>query len=422
MVGRLGYDAAKQPFHSANVMKLIVLGAGVIGITSAWYLARAGHQVTVVERRNGPALETSFANGGQISVSHAVPWANPDAPRELIDWLPREDAPLRFRLRADWRQWWWGARFLYECLPGRSRRNAQTILELALDSQRALRSLRSELALDFDHRSAGILSLYETPRAYEEALGRLELLGPRVQRVAKSADECVAIEPALAGRRAPLAGGIYAPGDESGDVHRFTVALAERCVERGVDFRYGWSVEGLRDANGCIDGVTVRDVHGREDVLRADGYVLALGAWSPLLARSLRLELSVYPVKGYSITLPVRGGDVAPRVSLTDEEHKLVFSRLGARLRVAGTAELAGYDQRVDEARCRLILDRTLAWFPHAGDTTGLERWAGLRPATPGNVPIIGRLRWSNLYFNTGHGTLGWTLACGSAQRLAGLI
>jgi D-amino-acid dehydrogenase len=379
--------------------------------------------VTVVERRPGPALETSFANGGQISVSHAVPWANPDAPRELLDWLSREDAPLRFRPRADWRQWWWGLRFLHECLPGRSRRNAQAILELALESQRALAALRAELELDFDHRAVGILSLYGTPRAYEEALGRLDLLGPAVRRASKTVDECVAIEPALAGRRAPLAGGIYAPGDESGDVHRFTVALAQRCGERGVEFRYGWSVDGLREAEDRIDGVVVRDGKGREDVLRADGYVLALGAWSPLLARSLRLELAVYPVKGYSITLPLRDGDVAPRVSLTDEAHKLVFSRLGARLRVAGTAELAGYDQRVDEARCRLILERTLAWFPHAGDAAaGVERWAGLRPATPGNVPIIGRLRWSNLYFNTGHGTLGWTLACGSAQRLAGLM
>lgn len=403
-------------------MRVVVLGAGVIGVTSAWYLRRAGHEVTVIERREGAALETSYANGGQISVSHAVPWANPDAPREVLKWLGEPDAPLKFRPRADWRQWYWGLRFMLECLPGRTRANSRQILALALESQRALTELRAELAIEFDHKAAGILSLYTTRRAYEEALGRLNLLGPEVRREPKTPDECVALEPALAFARSQLAGGIYAPGDESGDAHRYTVALAERCAERGVDFRYRHAVQRMRMEKERIAAVTVTTPEGAQATVEADAYVMALGSWSPLLARTLDLELPVYPVKGYSITLPVRDGDVAPRVSITDEQHKLVFSRLGARLRVAGTAELTGYDQSVDARRCDAILARTLNMFPRAGDRSRIERWAGLRPATPGNVPLIGRTRYANLYLNTGHGTLGWTLACGSAKRLAAML
>ncbi|MGE5526592.1 MAG: D-amino acid dehydrogenase [Rhodospirillaceae bacterium] len=403
-------------------MRVLVLGAGVIGVTSAWYLRRAGHDVTVVERREGAALETSYANGGQISVSHAVPWANPDAPREVLKWLGERDAPLKFRPRADWRQWYWGLRFMLECLPGRTRENSRQILALALESQRELTELRAELAIEFDHKAAGILSLYTTRRAYEEALGRLDLLGAEVRREPKTPDECVALEPALAFAHSQLAGGIYAPGDESGDVHRYTVALAGRCAEHGVDFRYRHAVQRLRMDKDRIAAVMVTTPEGTEAALQADAYVIALGSWSPLLARTLDLELPVYPVKGYSITLPVRDGDVAPRVSITDEEHKLVFSRLGARLRVAGTAELTGYDQSIDGRRCDAILARTLRLFPRPGDLSRIERWAGLRPATPGNVPLIGRTRYANLYLNTGHGTLGWTLACGSAKRLATML
>jgi len=402
-------------------MKVVVLGAGVIGVTTAWYLMRAGHEVVVVERREGPALETSFANGGQISVSHAVPWANPDAPREILQWLGREDAPLRFRPRADWRQWWWGLRFLLECLPGRTRVNSREILALALESQRALAALRAELELSYDHAAAGILSLYTTRRAYDGALARLELLGAEVERSAQTPEQCVGIEPALAAARTQLAGGIYAPGDESGDAHRFTVQLAQLCAGRGVSFLYNHDVQRLSVNGGSVSGGIAFTPEGHANI-QADAYVMALGCWSPLLLRNLHLELPVYPVKGYSITLPVRDGDVAPRVSLTDEERKIVFSRLGARLRVAGTAELAGYDARIDAARCDAILARTFALFPRAGDRSAVECWAGLRPATPGNVPIVGRTRYRNLYLNTGHGTLGWTLACGSAQRIAAVV
>lgn len=402
-------------------MKIVVLGAGVIGVTTAWYLMRAGHEVVVVERRAGPALETSFANGGQISVSHAVPWANPDAPREILQWLGREDAPLRFRLRADWRQWWWGLRFLLECLPGRTRRNARQILALALESQRALAALRMELGLSYDQAAAGILSLYTTRRAYDDALARLDLLGAEVERLAQTPDQCVGIEPALAAARPQLAGGIYAPGDESGDVHRFTAQLARLCAEGGVCFLYNHDVQRLSVHGDSVSGGIAFTPEGHANI-RADAYVIALGCWSPLLLRDLRLELPVYPVKGYSITLPVRDGDVAPRVSITDEERKIVFSRLGTRLRVAGTAELAGYDARIDPARCDAILARAFTLFPRAGDRSAMECWAGLRPATPGNVPLIGETRYRNLYLNTGHGTLGWTLACGSAQRIVAAI
>jgi D-amino-acid dehydrogenase len=402
-------------------MKIAVLGAGVIGVTSAWYLQRAGHEVVVVDRRDGPALETSYANGGQISVSHAVPWANPDAPREVLEWLGRRDAPLRFRPTADWRQWAWGARFLYECLPARTRHNSRRILALALESREALGRLRAELGLEYDQKTAGILSVYSTRASFDAAVRRLDLLGPEVERSVKSTDECIAIEPALAAARTRLAGGIHAPGDESGDAHAFTMALALACAQRGVSFKYRHTVERLTAADDHVSAA-VRAPDGSGVSLAADGYVLALGAWSAELARGLGLDLPVYPVKGYSITLPVRDGDVAPHVSLTDEERKLVYSRLGSRLRVAGMAELGGFDASVDRRRCDAIVERAFSWFPRAGDRGVIECWAGLRPATPGNVPLVGRTRYRNLYLNTGHGTLGWTLACGSAQRLAAAV
>ena len=399
-------------------MKIVVLGAGVVGVTSAWYLRRAGHEVTVVEKRDGPALETSFANGGQISVSHAVPWANPDAPREILHWLGRQDAPLRFRLSADARQWLWGLRFLLECTPRRTQENTRQILALALESQQALAQLRAELALAYDGRSAGILSLYTDRRAYDAALSRLDLLGPAVRREAKTPDECVRVEPTLAPARASLAGGIYAPGDESGDAHRFTVALARHCSEQGVHFLFGHAVHGLVVERAQVAGVSVAGPDGTQQRLTADAYVVAAGWWSTRLLRAAGVAVAVYPVKGHSITLPVGPAHEAPTVSITDEEHKLVFSRLGARLRVAGMAELGGYDASVEARRCEAILARTFEWFPRAGERNGVECWAGLRPATPGNVPLIGKTRYPNLYLNTGHGTLGWTLACGSALRL----
>lgn len=400
-------------------MKLIVLGAGLAGIAAAWYLAEDGHQVTVVERQPGPALETSFANGGQLSTSHAEPWANPGAPRQVLQWLGREDAPLLWRMRADAAQWAWGLRFALECLPFRADANTRAVLALALDSRQRLRELRQRLQLQYDQQALGILHLYFDPRELQRARPMAELLTRLgCERRVLSAAECVAREPALAQCVLPLAGATFGPGDESGDAHAFTVALAEQAAARGVVFRFGAPVARLRLAGGRVGGIDLAD----GETLATDGVVVALGSYSPLLVRPLGIRLPIYPVKGYSITLPLDSRSAAPQVSLTDESRKLVFSRLGQRLRVAGTAELNGYDQEINPVRCAAILQRTLQLFPHLQPAGAPELWTGLRPATPGNVPTIGATRVPGLWVNSGHGTLGWTLACGSGRLLADIV
>lgn len=404
-------------------MKVIVLGAGVIGTTTAWYLARAGHEVTVLERRDGAGLETSFANGGQVSVSHAEPWANPSAPLKIVKWLMKEDAPLLFRLRADLDQWRWGLAFLRECLPSRTRHNIRSLVNLGLYSRAALRELRRVTGIQYDQLEAGILHFYTDPREFEAALAparQMRELG--CDREIKTPDECISIEPALAGMRSRLAGGTYTPSDESGDAHLFTRRLAELAAAAGVTFRYGHSLLGIERAGDAVSSVRVANGEGRVSSLTADSYVVCLGAYSPLILRPIDIRIPVYPAKGYSLTMPVADPERAYHVSLTDDEYKLVFSRLGGRLRVAGTAELNGYETGLNERRCQALLRRTEALFPGAGDAARAQFWTGLRPATPGNLPLIGRTRYPNLYLNTGHGTLGWTHSCGSARALADLV
>lgn len=403
-------------------MKVLVLGAGVVGTASAWYLARAGHEVTVVDRQPGAGLETSFANGGQISVSHAEPWANPHVLPKVAQWLGREDAPLLFRWRFDPALFRWGLAFLQECLPGRTRANIRSIVALALYSRSCLQALRQEVTLDYDGRQQGILHIYtdgeELARA-AEAARIMQDFG--LDRAPVNVQRCLEIEPALAGAHSLLAGGDYTVSDESGDAHKFTRGLAEHCAEQGVAFRYGHTIEKLAAAGGRVAGVVVHNGQAGE-LLTADAYVLALGSYSPLLARPLGIRLPVYPAKGYSATLPLSGASVAPSVSLTDDGHKLVFSRLGDRLRIAGTAEFNGYDTELNAVRCHALMRRARQLFPDLRPTGEPEFWCGLRPATPSNVPLVGRSTLPNLWLNTGHGTLGWTMACGSGAALADLI
>ena len=403
-------------------MRVTILGAGVVGVASAWYLAADGHEVTVIDRQPLPAQETSFANGGQISVSHAEPWANPQAPLKALKWMGREDAPLLWRWRADAAQWGWGLRFLRECTAARACANMGAIVRLGLRSRAALQRLRQELLLEYDHLERGILHFYTDPAEFERALpqaARMRELG--CERVPKTSAECLAIEPALAGSRIPVVGGTYTADDESGDARRFTETLAQHAAGRGVNFRYGEEVTALlRDGNHLVGAQLASG--GR---LRSDMTVLALGSYSPLLLRPLGVSLPVYPAKGYSMTLALPEGVSAPAVSLTDDGHKIVISRLGHFLRVAGTAEFNGYDTSLNRARCEALLNRTRQIFPELAGTARPDYWAGLRPATPGNVPLIGdmaRAGLKGLWLNTGHGTLGWTLACGSAQLLADLV
>jgi D-amino-acid dehydrogenase len=400
-------------------MKIAVLGAGVIGVTSAWYLARAGHEVTVIDRQPAAAMETSFANGGQISTSHAEPWANPGTPKQILKWLGREDSPMLFRLRADPHQWAWGLAFLRECLPARTRANAAAIAAINRYSRAQLLALRAETGIQYEQQTRGILRIYEGQHALDDAVAAATLEQRQgIDLRILTAAECVELEPALAARAGQVAGGVHAPGDESGDAHKFTQDLALLCAARGVQFRYGSSV--LRVETGA--GRVSRTLLGTGEAIEADTYVMALGSYSPLLLRPIGISIPVYPLKGYSITIGLAEGDVAPRISLSDVGHKLVMSRLGNRLRVAGTAELTGYDSAINEVRCRAIVRRTFELFPKAGQAENAQFWAGLRPATPGGVPCIGRTRYPNLYLNTGHGTLGWTMACGSGAAIADIV
>ena len=404
-------------------MRVLVLGAGVVGTTAAWYLARAGHSVAVIDRREDAALETSFANGGQISVSHAEPWANPGAPATILKWLGREDAPLLFRLRADARQWAWGLRFLLECLPSRTLANARAILSLGLYSRAALQQLRAETRLEYDQQTRGILHIFTERDEFDRAAvhaRKMSALG--LDRVMKSAAECLAIEPALAESTCPIVGGDYSASDESGDARKFTQALARRAMAFGVTFLYGRRIVALEREGDRIAGVRVTGPEPGERRHTADAYVLAMGSYSALAAAQVGLSLPIYPAKGYSVTIPLRDGDPAPTVSLTDEAHKIVISRLGQRLRVAGTAELNGYDTALNEVRCQALVRRVGELFPRAGNRADAQFWAGLRPATPSNVPLVGRSKLRNLYLDTGHGTLGWTLACGSGRALADIV
>ncbi|MGH8695787.1 MAG: D-amino acid dehydrogenase [Burkholderiales bacterium] len=404
-------------------MKVIVLGAGVVGTASAWYLARAGHEVTVVERQGEAGLETSFANGGQISVSHAEPWANPDAPGKIWEWLGREDAPLLFRLRGDARQWAWGLRFLVECLPFRTRDNIRQILALALYSRTQLQLLRRDTGIQYDQLTRGILHFYTDEEEFDRAVEHAPLMRQYgCDRDVKTAAECIAIEPALRHAAERIVGGTYTASDESGDARKFTQGLAQLAAAQGVRFLYGRSIKRLEAGRGRILSVVLADAEGGDDRLSADAYVVALGSYSPLVLRSVGIAIPVYPLKGYSITVPLEAGDEAPTVSLTDDSHKLVFSRLGERLRVAGTAELNGYNTDVSDVRCQAIVRRTFDLFPSAGHPERAEFWTGLRPATPSNVPVVGRSRYANLFLNTGHGTLGWTMACGSGRAIADIV
>lgn len=401
-------------------MKVIVIGAGVVGTTTAWYLAAAGHEVTVIDRQPGAGQETSFANGGQISVSHAEPWANPQAIGKILRWMGKEDAPLLFRWRLDPELFRWGLRFLTECTASRTRANIRAIVSLASYSRDCLQQLRSDTGIEYDQLSRGILHFYTDDKEYKAADMAADLMRDYgLDRRPVSAAQCVSIEPALQDARAMMVGGHYTPADESGDAHKFTRNLAELAIAKGVRFLTGTPVVRLRGSSTRIESVELYN----GEKLTADAYVVACGSFSNALLSPLGLSLPIYPAKGYSATFALEDGEnFAPTVSLTDDGRKIVFSRLGNRLRVAGTAEMNGYGMGLNPVRCEAIAERTRQIFPHLRTVGEPEYWTGLRPATPSNVPFIGRAKPSNLYLNTGHGTLGWTMACGSGKALADMM
>lgn len=408
-------------------MKVIVLGAGIIGTASAWFLNKAGHEVTVIERQPGVAQETSFANGCQISVSHAEPWANPSAPLKILKWLDKEDAPLLYRFRPEWLQWRWGLHFLRECTAARTIRNMRQIVAIAEYSRQTLQAVRAETGIEYDHLTRGILHFYTDRKDFEAALHAAKLMRDfGCPRESISPDEVVRIEPALAKVRDKIVGGDYTATDESGDIYRFTTALAAKAAKAGVTFRFNNTITRLlTEGTGTgarVTGVEVIDEKGYHQVLHADAFVTAMGSFSVPLLKPLGIDLMIYPGKGYSATYTVTDPAAAPTVSLTDDGHKLVISRLGNRLRVAGTCEFNGYTRELNMTRCEVITRRTQELFPGACDYANPMYWTGLRPLTPSNVPYIGRTRYANLFLNTGHGTLGWTMGCGSGRAIADIV
>lgn len=398
-------------------MKVLVLGAGVMGITTAYELARRGHMVSVIDRQPGPSAETSFANGGQMSYSHAEPWATPGVLRKLPKWLIHEDSPLVVRPRADWRMMQWGAHFLRNCTTARAEANCVNILRLGLYSKRKFAELRTDTQIDFQFETKGTLHIYSSQKEFDKDRRQNDFQAKfGCRRKVLSREECHAQEPALAHSPRDIVGGLLADMDETGDTLIFCQKLAEHIAGRyGVSFHYGVTVRELKAEGQSV--VAVATDHG--DFV-ADAYVMALSAYSPLHLRKLGIAVPIYPMKGYSIT--IEADEFCPRSSITDSHYKIVYTRLGNRLRVAGTAEFAGYDSTINERRIAPIVRITRSVFPKANWQQPIEKWACLRPSTPDGVPILGKTPLPNLYLNTGHGTLGWTQAAGSAAIVADAI
>lgn len=404
-------------------MKVVVLGSGVVGVCSAWWLREAGHDVVVVDREAGPAQETSFANGGQISVSYAEPWANPEAPLKLLKWLTKDDAPLLFRPQFDWRQWVWGIAFLRECLPGRLPLNIRAMVRLAQYSHETLKGMRQSTGIQYNHLERGILNFYKDPVEFEGSQKAADVMRDfGVDRRVVSADEVIQIEPALAPHRASIVGGDFTQDDESGDAHLFTVELCKLAQTKGVSFEFSTRVTRVISEHGRAAAIEVIRDDGRYGRIDADAFVVCLGSFTPQLMRPLGVHCLIYPTKGYSASFPIIDAEHAPTVSLTDSQHKVVYSRLGDTLRMAGTAELSGYSRTLNMVRCQAMTAQARELFPDILDFDQVRYWSGLRPSTPSNVPLVGRTRIPNLYLNAGHGTLGWTMGAGSGRAIADIV
>ncbi len=396
-------------------MKVLVLGSGVVGVTCAYYLHRDGHEVTVLDREPAPARETSFANGGQISWSSAQPWAAPGIPAKAMRWLLHSHSPLIWRPRLDPAMWSWLWQFLRNCSTERYDRHRRRLWQLGRLSHESLLELQHETGVRYAEPSRGTLLLYRHAQEFETACveaRRFESDGILAQVL--DARGCARHEPALARSPTSIAGGVLYPQDESGDCRLFTESLAARLQAKGVAFQFSTRITRLPAGGGRLTGIETD--RGRYS---ADAYVLATGVESARLLKPLGIRLPVYPLKGYSLTVPITNPDAAPLGSLTDETYKVVITRLGDSVRAAGTAELTGYDRSLSAARLETIAHVIRTLFPDAVDLERAEGWAGLRPMTPDNVPVLGPTRYDNLFLNTGHGTLGWTLACGSGRLLA---
>ncbi len=399
-------------------MKVLVLGSGVIGVTCAYQLAFAGHEVTVVDRQPAAALETSYGNAGEVSPGYSAPWAGPGVPIKAIKWLLMRHRPLVIRPNIDLGLVRWGLAMLRNCTAARYEINKGRMVRLAEYSRDCLKELRAQTGIRYDERTQGTLQLFRTQAQLDGTAADIEILKRYgVAYEVLDRDGCIRNEPALAHVRDKFVGGLRLPGDETGDCFKFTQNLAALAAQHGVTFRYGTRIDALKLAGKQIDGV-VTDA----GTLKADAYLVALGSYSPLLLRRVGIRIPVYPVKGYSITVPITDAGGAPESTVMDETHKVAVTRLGDRIRVGGTAELAGYTLKLHEARRETLSHVVSDLFPRGGDVARAEFWCGLRPMTPDGTPVVGATRVPNLYLATGHGTLGWTMAAGTGRLMADLI
>lgn len=399
-------------------MKVLILGSGVIGVTSAYYLARAGHEVTVVDRQPEPALETSFANAGEVSPGYSSPWAGPGVPVKAIKWLLMKHGPLVIRPKLDPVMWVWLLKMLRNCTSERYAVNKSRMIPIAEYSRDRLRDLRRDIGIQYDERAQGTLQLFRYQAQLDgtaEDIAVLKQYGVPFEVLSR--EGCIAVEPALSGVKEKFVGGLRLPQDETGDCHMFTQALAKHAQAIGVRFLFNTSIDRI-----VTEGARVSGVATSAGMLQADAYVLALGSWSSRLVAPLGISLPVYPVKGYSITVPIRDASGAPESTVMDESYKVAITRLGDRIRVGGTAEISGFSDKLYDAR-RATLDHSLTdLFPRGGDLAKATFWSGLRPMTPDGPPVIGPTQYANLHLNTGHGTLGWTMSCGSGRVLADML
>ncbi len=399
-------------------MKVLVLGGGVIGVTSAYQLAMAGHEVTVIDRQSAPAMETSYANAGEVSPGYSAPWAGPGVPLKAIKWLLMTHRPLVIRGAIDWNLIRWSAAMLRNCTSARYELNKGRMVRLAEYSRDCLKALRAQTGIRYDERMQGTLQLFRTQTQLDGTAADIAVLqrsGVAFELLDR--EGCIRHEPALATVREKFVGGLLLPGDETGDCFKFTQNLAALAAQQGVRFRFGTTIKTLQTTGGKISGV-VADT----ETLQADAYLLALGSYSPMLLKDVGIRVPVYPVKGYSITVPIIDASGAPESTVMDETHKIAVTRLGDRIRVGGTAELAGYTLKLHGPR-RATLEHVVSdLFPRGGDVSRAEFWCGLRPMTPDGTPIVGGTRLPNLFLATGHGTLGWTMAAGTGRVIADII
>ncbi len=399
-------------------MKIVILGAGVVGVTTAWYLSQAGHEVIVVDRQPGVALETSFANAGQISPGYAAPWSAPGIPFKAVRWLMQEHAPLSVRLDGSCNQLRWMGQMLMNCNNIAYQRNKMRMVRIAEYSRDCMIALRELTAIEYEGRQQGTLQLFRTQKqvdAMAKDVAVLQQCGVPFQVLDR--EGCVQAEPSLAQVKQKIMGGLRLPGDETGDCHLFTQALAKRCVDHGVTFMFNSIITQIE-----VKGDQVNRICLEQGTLVADRYIVALGSYSPLLVKAIGIDMPIYPVKGYSITIPIIDAAAAPISTVLDETYKIAITRFDQRIRVGGMAELAGYDLSLNHKRRNTLKMVVKDLFPNGGDIDKAEFWTGLRPMTPDGTPIIGISRLPNLFFNTGHGTLGWTMCAGSGKVLADLI